>query len=132
MKTKISILLAAFAITAFSLVSSPTLSTMNAVFADSFDPFSFGSLKSLGLDKLFDQSTSNDKTVPNLAPNPAPNLVIQLLHQAVIPQKVVLRMKVPVHKLNQVLPIGTVMGHITIVTKEHLVANLMEGDQAKS
>ncbi len=68
MKTKISILLAAFAITAFSLVSAPSLSTMNAVFAASFDPFSFGPFKSLGLDKLFDQSTSNDNKSPQSSP----------------------------------------------------------------
>jgi hypothetical protein len=72
MKTKISILLAAFAITAFSLVSSPTLSTMNTVFAASFDPFSFGPFKSLGLDKLFDQSTSNDNKSPQSSPQSNP------------------------------------------------------------
>jgi hypothetical protein len=68
MKTKISILFATFAITAFSLVSAPSLSTMNAVFAASFDPFSFGPFKSLGLDKLFDQSSSNDNKSPQSNP----------------------------------------------------------------
>jgi hypothetical protein len=57
--------------------------------------------------------------------------VIQLLHKAVIPQKAVLQMKVAVNKLSLVLLIGTAMGHITIVTKEHLVANSTVEDQAK-
>jgi hypothetical protein len=50
MQHKINRLLIVIAIAAFGMISAPTLSAMNVVFAASFDPF--GQLKSFGLDKL--------------------------------------------------------------------------------
>jgi hypothetical protein len=52
MQHTINKLLIVLAITAFGMISAPTLSAMNIVFAASFDSFSSGPFKSLGLDNL--------------------------------------------------------------------------------
>ena len=57
-------LLTVIAITAFGMISAPTLSSMNEVFAASLDLSNFGPLKKLGLDRLFDKSTSNNDNQP--------------------------------------------------------------------
>ena len=63
MQHTINKLLIVLAITAFGMISAPTLSAMNVVFAASFDPFSSGPFKSLGLDnlgidKIFEKATN--------------------------------------------------------------------------
>jgi hypothetical protein len=62
-------LLTVIAITAFGMISAPTLSSMNQVFAASLDLSNFAPLKKLGLDKLFDKSTSNNDNQPKADDN---------------------------------------------------------------
>jgi hypothetical protein len=62
-------LLTVIAITAFGMMSAPTLSSMNQVFAASLDLSNFAPLKKLGLDKLFDKSTSNNDNQPKADDN---------------------------------------------------------------
>jgi hypothetical protein len=58
MYNTINRILTVIAITAFGMISAPTLSTMNSVFAIS--PFSIEPFKSLGIDKILEGSTKNN------------------------------------------------------------------------
>ena len=58
MQNTINRLLTVIAITAFGMISAPTLSTINVVFAD--NQFSFGPFKALGIDKFFEKSANNN------------------------------------------------------------------------
>jgi hypothetical protein len=67
MQHKINRLLIVIAIAAFGMISAPTLSAMNVVFAASFDPF--GQLKSFGLDKLGLDKLGLDKVLKKSTKN---------------------------------------------------------------
>jgi hypothetical protein len=63
MRNTINGLFTVLAIAAFAMISAPTLSTMNVVFAE--NQFSFGVFKDLGIDKFFEKSNNNNNNNAN-------------------------------------------------------------------
>jgi hypothetical protein len=133
MQHKINRLLIVIAIAAFGMISAPTLSAMNVVFAASFDPF--GQLKSFGLDKLGLDKLGLDKVLKKSTKNNDNNNQMTTINQNQMTttinqnQMTTINQNQAIHTparnavpMEVIQKTGTVREHIIIVLKDKMIA----------